>query len=344
MIRITLRQLAYFEAVERRRDVRKAAEELAISEAALGLQIKDLETQLLLTLVDQEAKPVRVTDIGLDIANRARAVLGGVRDIEALSVSQNPVLSGRFRLGVIPTIGPYILPDLLPALHDQYPSLDLDVRETRTANLLEELSHGTLDALLLALPVSGKDLKTIPLFEDPYVLARQAGKAADNPFASGFDEGEGGDGIEAGAIDPQGLILLEEGHCLHDQALSFCGGTPADRSRGLGASSLSTVIQMVANGYGETLLPQMAVAVETRNPAIEVQQFKNPAPTRQIGLAYRTATARERDIEALAKVVREVGGERGEAGESVLVGNDAEDATPAPGTDQAEGRLGSLPQ
>jgi LysR family hydrogen peroxide-inducible transcriptional activator len=200
-------------------------------------------------------------------------------------------------LGIIPTLAPYILPRVLPQLAAKYPQLRLEVRETQTKLLLDELGRGELDAAMLALPAEGADVETLTLFEDAFLLAVPAADAL--PARSR---------VSVEDVDQRRLILLEEGHCLRDQALAFCAApklaaSSRDAPAGLGATSLATVMQMVANGYGVTLLPQVAVDAEGRDKRVKLLRFNAPEPARSIGLAWRRTSPRRKDFEALGKIV-----------------------------------------
>jgi LysR family hydrogen peroxide-inducible transcriptional activator len=204
------------------------------------------------------------------------------------------VLSGPLKLGIIPTLAPYILPRVLPLLQANYPLLRLEVRETQTKMLLDELGSGALDAVMLALPAEGGDVETLPLFTDSFLLAVPA---TDKFGAPGR--------IKIEDVDQRRLILLEEGHCLRDQALAFCGTPRRDAPASLGATSLATVIQMVANGYGVTLLPQVAIDAEAHDDRVRLLRFRDPEPGRSIGLAWRRTSPRREDFEALGKLMTE---------------------------------------
>ena len=186
-----------------------------------------------------------------------------------------------------------MLPRVLPRLQKEYPQLRLEVRETQTKLLLEELARGELDCVMLALPVEGADVETMALFDDPFVLAVPASEKHPARGRVGVAD-----------VDQSRLILLEEGHCLRDQALAFCATTRRDAPAGLGATSLATVMQMVANGYGVTLLPQVAVDAELRDRRVKLLRFSEPEPARTIGLAWRRTSPRKKDFAALGKIVK----------------------------------------
>jgi len=204
------------------------------------------------------------------------------------------VLSGPLKLGIIPTLAPYVLPRVLPLLQRQYPRLRLEVRETQTRMLLDELTRGELDGVMLALPAEAADVESLVLFVDPFLLAVPAYDAPSGSGPVGLDD-----------VDQRRLILLEEGHCLRDQALAFCAAPRRDQPAGLGATSLATVMQMVANGYGVTLVPKVAADVEVRDERVKLLQFSEPAPSRTIGLGWRRTSPRMRDFEALGEIVRQ---------------------------------------
>src|SRR5581483_11806886 len=295
---MTLKQLRYLGALAEHRHFGRAAIACAVTQPALSMQIRELEKDLGVDLVERRPGEVILTEVGSEVARRAEHVLAAARDISDFARHSGRTLSGRLRLGVIPTLAPYMLPQILPALQARYPQARVELRETQTRNLIEELARGALDAVLLALPIEASDFETLVLFDDPFLLAVPAAEARAARTM-----------IEQRSIDPRRLILLEEGHCLRDQALAFCGarieGASSHGPSGLGATSLSTVMQMVANGYGVTLLPRIALPVEARDARVKVLRFRAPAPARQVGLAWRRTSPRKADFAALAKIVRE---------------------------------------
>jgi LysR family hydrogen peroxide-inducible transcriptional activator len=286
---ITLRQLRYLSALAKHRHFGRAAEECAVSQPALSMQIRELEREIGAELVERRPNEITLTDIGLDVARRAEHILASTRDLVDFA-RHRELLAGSLKLGIIPTLAPYILPRVLPQLAAKYPQLRLEVRETQTKLLLDELVAGEVDAVMLALPAEGADVETLTLFEDAFLLAVPAS-----------DKIRGRVGIED--VDQRRLILLEEGHCLRDQALAFCGAPRRDQPASLGATSLATVMQMVANGYGVTLLPQVAVDAEGRDARVKLLRFNEPEPGRSIGLAWRRTSPRRKDFEALGKIV-----------------------------------------
>ncbi|MEZ5788501.1 MAG: LysR substrate-binding domain-containing protein [Xanthobacteraceae bacterium] len=290
---ITLKQLRYFAALARQGHFGRAASECAVSQPALSMQIRDMERTLGVELVERRPGEVTLTAIGREIAARGEQVLAGARDLVDFARHQGRILTGRLRFGVIPTLAPYVLPKILPALQARYPELRVELRETQTRVLVEELSRGALDVVLLALPIDEPEFETIPLFADPFVLAVPAADPRPETMP-----------VDAKAIEREPLILLEEGHCLRDQSLAICAGARGEQARRFGATSLATVMQMVANGYGVTLLPQVAAAVEARDERIKLLRFSPPEPGRSVGLAFRRTSPRKEDFAALGELVK----------------------------------------
>lgn len=288
----TLKQLRYLLALSQHRHFGRAAKACAITQPALSMQIQELEAELGAPLVERRPGEVILTDIGREVARRAGQVLAATRDLEEFARHRGRLLCGRLRFGVIPSLAPYVLPKILPALQRQYPELRMELRETQTKVLTEELLHGELDAVMMALPAEGEEIETVALFDDPFLLAVPA--SDQRPLHAR---------VSAQDIDQERLILLEEGHCLRDQALEYCSNGRRDVS--LGATSLATVMQMVANGYGITLLPQVAAEVEARDERVKLLRFADPAPGRTIGLAWRRSSPRKTDFIALGRLITE---------------------------------------
>jgi LysR family hydrogen peroxide-inducible transcriptional activator len=297
---VTLRQLRYLVALAHHRHFGRAAEACAVTQPALSMQIRDLEKELGVDLVERRPGEAALTEVGGEVARRAELMLAAARDLVDFARHRGRLLTGRLQLGVIPTIAPYVLPRVLPLLQRRYPDLRVELRETQTKLLMEELVRGRLDVVLLALPVGDADIETMRLFEDPFLLAVPASDPRPaTARASARD------------IDHERLILLEEGHCLRDQALAYCRRVRADTGIGLGATSLTTVMQMVANGYGVTLVPRVAVDVEVRDARVKLLRFAPPVPGRTIGLAWRRRSPRKSDFLALGQLIIETskGGE-----------------------------------
>ena len=290
---ITLRQLRYLASLARHRHFGRAAAECAVTQPALSMQIRELEREIDAELVERRPGEVVLTDTGLDVVERAEEILAATRDLVDFA-RHRELLDGTLKLGIIPTLAPYALPRVLPRMQAKYPRLRMEVRETQTKTLLEELVRGELDCAMLALPIEGADVETLSLFDDAFLLAVPA--ADERPL-------RGRVGI--GDVDQRRLILLEEGHCLRDQALALCSTTRGEAPAGLGATSLATVMQMVANGYGVTLVPEVAVGVEARDDRIKLVRFANPEPVRTIGLAWRRTSPRKKDFVAFGHIVGE---------------------------------------
>jgi LysR family hydrogen peroxide-inducible transcriptional activator len=292
---LTLRQLRYLDALARHRHFGRAADACAVSQPALSMQIKEMEADLGIALVERRSGEVALTDTGLEIARRTKRILSEVSDLEDFARHRGGVLSGTLKFGVIPSVAPYVLPRLLPVLQEKHPDLELELRETQTRFLVGELIRGSLDVVMIALPAPVPDIETLALFDDPFLLAAPA---ADHLPARTR--------ITADEIDANRLILLEEGHCLRDQALAFCGDATRGSLRELGATSLTTVMQMVANGYGVTLIPEIAAPVEARDERVTLLRFARPEPFRTIGLGWRKTSSRARDFRALGKIISAV--------------------------------------
>ncbi len=291
MNNLTLKQLRYFEALARHGHFGRAAEACAISQPALSMQIKELEAALGSDLFERAARQVRLSSFGAEFAVRARAILRQVDELEDLARSARDGLLGQLRIGVIPTVAPYLLPTLIGNLTAANAGLDIRIRETVTPRLLQELADGWLDTAIVALPVSEPAMTEVALFSEEFVLVRPAADA-DKPVP------------DREMLREMRLLLLEEGHCFRDQALSFCNANAARPREMLDASSLSTLVQMVSAGIGITLIPEMAVAVETRSAAVSVVRFKAPQPVRTIGMIWRKTSPFARHLGALVTEVR----------------------------------------
>ena len=292
MAHVTLKQLRYFDALAREQHFGRAAEACAVTQPALSMQIQDLEASLGISLVERTRNGIKLTPKGEEIANRAQRLLNDVRNLIDYAQHTGGILSGVLRLGVIPSVAPYLLPPLLPLLKDKYPNLELHVRETQTQLLTDELVEGKLDVLLLALPIKNSDVETLSIFDDRFLLAVPKSKKLSGRVRATKDMVEG-----------DRLLLLEDGHCLRDQALTYCTLRQVDAVNTFGASSLSTIVEMVSAGLGITLLPEICVGVEGRNREIKVMRFVEPEPSREIGLAWRRTSPRREDFLALSKLI-----------------------------------------
>jgi len=289
---ISLKQLRYFEAVARTRHFGRAAEQCAVTQPALSMQILELEKALGVQLMERSRNGVLLTEAGREIAGRATRILAETRDIVDYARRLGNVLSGPLHFGVIPSIAPYVLPALLPLVREHFPDLDLHLRETQTQHLREEFTAGELDLLLLALPVEHPEIETTRLFDDRFLLAMPKSRRVPNRVRATPD-----------ILEQDRLLLLEEGHCLRDQALSFCNLRRVDNIDTFGASNLSTIVQMVANGLGMTLLPELSIKLECRQGDIRLMRFTDPQPRRVVGLAWRKSSPRKRHFADLGKLI-----------------------------------------
>jgi len=301
---LSMKHLRYFEALARLGHFGRAAEACNITQPALSMQIRELEGLVGAPLVERGARQFRLTRLGEAFASRTRDILRGVEDLEGLVRASRAPFSGPLRIGMIPTIAPYLLPDVVAGLTREHPGLDLRPREAVTATLLADLIDGRLDMALVALPVSEPALEECPLFEEDFVLVR--------PLADAGRPVPGAEGLAA-----MRLLLLEEGHCFRDQALSFCKRTGAPRDL-MEGSSLATLVQMVGAGIGVTLIPEMAVAVEARAAAVSLARLAPPGPRRRIGMVWRRSDALRDNWRQLAGLVGGIGQMRIGAAAQVL--------------------------
>ena len=291
----SLAQLRAFAAVAEHLHFRDAAAATGVSQPALSGAVSALEETLGVTLLERTTRRVLLSPAGERLAVRAKAVLEEIGALMEEADALRAPFTGALRLGVIPTVAPYLLPTVLRLVHDRYPHLDLQVHEEQTTNLLDGLAGGRLDLLLLAVPLGVPGVTELPLFDEDFVLVTPLG----HPLG-------GREGIPRAALRELNLLLLDEGHCLRDQALDICreagrAGVPATTT----AAGLSTLVQLVAGGLGTTLLPRTAVRVETaRSAQLLTGSFADPAPTRRIALAMRTGAARADEYEELASALR----------------------------------------
>lgn len=274
MTKITLKHLRYFDALARQRHFGRAAEVSAISQPALSLQMKELEDILGAPLVERGARQIGLTPLGEEFALRARDVLRAVDELGALARASSGPLAGRLRLGVIPTVAPYLLPRLMRVMSGSFPEIELRPREAVTPKLLRDLHEGRLDLAILALPVGEPSLVEDALFDEEFLLVRhESAQALPVPLL-----------VDLPAAP---LLLLEEGHCLRDQAIAACKMPSGPSGEIMEGSSLSTLVQMVGAGIGVTLIPQMAAEVEGRSAPVVLHRLPEPRPKRTIGLVWR---------------------------------------------------------
>lgn len=288
---ITLKQLAHLSALERERHFGRAAEACHVSQSALSASLQTLENQLGAALVDRTKRQVVLTPLGEETVARARRILEAVEDLAAMAAAEQAPLSGTLRLGMIPTIGPFLLPRALPQLRPRYPKLKLYLVEDLTDRLVEALHRGRLDALLVALPWDCGNVDAAHVLDDRFLLACHA----DHRLAAA-------EAAEPGEIQADSLLLLREGHCLSDHALSACRIEARRHQEAFEATSLPTLVQMVDNGLGITILPQSAVdAGILRGTRVITRKIAGPVPSREIALVWRKGTARAGEFRLLAE-------------------------------------------
>lgn len=289
---VSFKQLRYFDAVARTGHFGRAAEHCAVTQPALSMQVQELERALGIQLMERGRKGVMLTVAGKEIARRAARVLADVRDLVDYAAHQGRPLAGSLKFGVIPSVAPYVLPPLLPLIRAEYPDLELHIRETQTQQLVAELIDGALDLLLLALPVEHADIETLPLFEDRFLLAMPRSRRVPARLRATPE-----------LLRQDRLLLLEEGHCLREQALAFCHLRQVGNIDTFGASSLSTIVQMVSNGLGLTLLPELSLDLERKHGQIRLMRFADPEPKRTLGLAWRASSSRGREFAAFGRLI-----------------------------------------
>lgn len=290
-MRPSIRQLEYLVAVAETLHFRKAAQNCAVTQPALSAQIQGLEQLLGIQLFERNRRRVLLTKAGREAVARARRVLDDCDALAEAARSASEPLASELRMGVIPTVAPYLLPRVLPCLRENHPKLRLFLREEFTHDLVDRLNSGELDCLLLALPVSGGDFEHQLLFHDAFWLALPHGHALLAREHVRYDD-----------LKDQEVLLLEDGHCLRDQALAICNRGGANESMRVRATSLGTLTQMVSGGLGVTLLPELAVAVEAREGSgVELRPFAEPVPQREIGLVWRRGSARALEFRQLGE-------------------------------------------
>ena len=293
MIGLTLKHLRYFEALATHAHFGRAAESCAITQPALSLQIKELETMLGGPLVERTSRKVHLTTLGEDFVARARKILFEVDELGDLVRASKDQFAGRLRLGIIPTVGPYLLADTIKALTDRFPELDIQPRESVTKALIDDLHTSNLDVAIVALPISETGLQEFSLFEEDFVLVRPI-EDAERPVPT------------PDKLKAMRLLLLEEGHCFRDQALTFCEMKQPGPRYLMEGSSLSTLVQMVGAGMGLTLLPEMALPLETRTAQVAIARFPSPSPSRRIGMIWRKTNPLAEHLMQVGAIVRKV--------------------------------------
>lgn len=287
----SLRQLRYLVEVGEKLNFRAAAEACFVTQSTLSSGIKELENQLGVELVERDPRGVRLTKAGEEAVQRAMLLLAAARDLVEAAKGAGEPLSGTFRLGVIPTVAPFLLPVVLPELRETYPQLKLYLREDLTERLLERLRSADLDAALIALPFDTGELAVLPLFKDEFWFV-----------ARGDDPHAGQKEVLVRELEPGSVLLLEEGHCLRDHAIAACGTRGSKSQSMVEATSLNTLIQMVEGGLGVTLLPEITLKAGILNGTrLIARPFATNVPSRTIALVTRPSGSRRGDVDLLAR-------------------------------------------
>lgn len=290
---ITLRQLRYFLSLAQQMHFTRAAEAINVTQPALSMQIRALEEAVGCRLVERTPQGVVLTPQGRALEAHAQRIMDGMLELE--QDLRQPGRGGRLMLGMIPTVAPYLLPEALPILRARDIGRDLHLREAQTDRLLDELASGRLDAIVVASPQDGSTTRAVPLFTDPFLLAGSAARIA----------GLGAKGPSPDTLDPGQLLLLDEGHCLGDQALEVCGLNRRTARLDLGAASLSTLCRLAAQGMGLTFLPELARRQElAAAPGLTAIRFPDPQPARQVVLMRRATTPAQGWFDDLAAILR----------------------------------------
>lgn len=286
---MNLRDLKYVVAVAEHRSFIQAAEKCFVSQPTLSTQIKKVESYLGVKLFERSNKKVMLTEIGEDIVASAQSVLDEVERMKVLAANAHDPLAGRLRLGAFPSLASYIFPDAVLTIKAELPNIKLILVEEKTNILIGLLERGEIDAAFLSLPLKEDYLVFQPLFDDPFKLA----VAIDHPLTNEKT-------ITASALQDQPLLLLDEGHCMRDQALQFCQSTGAEEQPGVRAASLETLRQMVIAGTGMTLIPK--IAIKQQEDTIRYIPFESPVPKRTIGLVWRKSSVRNQLMEKLVEL------------------------------------------
>ena len=273
---ISLKQLRYLDTLAETGHFGRAAELAGVTQPALSVQIRELEARLGVELVERHPAGARLTAMGVEIAARGAQVLADVREIEDFAKARAGAFSGPLRLGIIPSIAPFLLPRLLPEITARYPAIDLVLRETLTETLMRELVGGDLDLVIASLPLDHPQVDTAEAYTEAFMLvAAHASPANAGP-------------LPLSALADQRVLLLEDGHCLRDQVLNACGTSLGGPKRGGGATNLGTLVELVANGQGVTLVPEMyAHGISGREERVRTLRFSDPEPNRRVALAWR---------------------------------------------------------
>lgn len=291
---MNLRELEYLVAIDDERHFNRAAKRCFVSQPTLSGQLKKLEQELDVLLVERNTRQVVMTEVGSVIADHARKVLADIKNIRDIAEGYEDPMVGELNVGLIPTVAPYLLPVIMKPIKKQYPELKLWLHEYQTSVLLEKLKRADLDLLILALPVETDEFSELNLFNEAFELAVPTGEKLSKYQLIGMED-----------IANEEMLLLEEGHCLRGQALDVCFMAGASENTGFHASSMETLRHMVGEGMGMTLIPELAVPVKkTKRDSISYVPFKEPKPNRQIGMLYRKGSYREKAFENLQVIIQ----------------------------------------
>jgi LysR family hydrogen peroxide-inducible transcriptional activator len=291
---MTLRELRYFLAVADTGHFGRAAARCHVSQPTLSAGIQNLEHFLGVRLVDRTTRRVSLTGIGLRLAEQARRTVDEANRVHAMARAYQDPYAGPFRLGAIPTVGPYLLPDIVPSVRIALPRLELFLREGLTAELLADLQRGALDAVICAEPVPDERHESVPLYDEPFVLAVHS----DHRLAAQAN-------ARQGDLTDEVVLLLDDGHCFREHVLEVCGHNRRDTQEAFGSASLETIANMVASGIGCTLLPTLMVQSRPGRKGLEIREFAIPMPCRRVSLVWRVDTARAEAAQRLAELVRD---------------------------------------
>ncbi len=291
---MNLRELEYLTAVDEEKNFNRAAERCFVSQPTLSGQLKKLELELGVKLIERNTRHVAMTDVGAEVSAQARKVLSEIKKIHEITQRYEDPMAGELNVGLIPTVAPYLLPEIIPQLKKQFPKLMLWLHEYQTHVLLDMLKKSVLDVLILALPVDTNEFEEITLFNEPFWLAAPANQSLSNKRI-----------IDLNSLNEQEMLLLEEGHCLRGQALEVCFVAGARESRAFRATSLETLRYMVSEGLGMTLMPELAVPKKRlKTDPIQYIPFKKPEPNRMIGMLYRKESYRAETFKNMAEVIK----------------------------------------
>lgn len=293
---MNLKELEYLVAVDDERHFHRAAEKCFVSQPTLSGQLKKLEEELGVLLVERNNRQVAMTEVGKEVAQRARAILVDIKDIKTISQSYHDPMIGELKVGVIPTIAPYLLPIIMPHLNKHFPKLTIWLYEYQTHVLIEKLRNAELDCLILALPIEKHEFVEEDLFREPFRLALKKGASLAKQKAVNMSD-----------ISKEELLLLEEGHCLRDHVLDACVLSDIKEKGQFQATSLETLRQMIGEGMGITLMPELAVPKKiTKADNIRYLEFSDPKPNRRIGMLYRKHSYREETFNNMSELIKSV--------------------------------------